>query len=344
MADNIPVYKTQKDVDGPWTPEGGLCLWTKVDGHILVPTGEPKALQLPTSHRRLGEVSPFIDNLVKCLQETYNDPTSEGYRKYTPVVEYWKTLKQRLTNINSLPSDTLQTRFWPKTDHGTGFNPLVVSGETAVTAVISGDLVVDDLERELNEENDVQPEHYIPRAIWLGRAMGSVVRDTTDEHHEEFLVEWWRPRHRKSMNATDKERYSAILVGQKDWEKDPGYVRPQWINASAAIYSWKYRSKESSDRVKPCRMISLFLTIINLNITTRRIRKKQGSYQVASGRVTMASEDLLREQYHATGLETRLDAIGLETAFHALASGRVAMHSDASPSRPLQVKIRSSSP
>ncbi|KAL3676114.1 hypothetical protein R1sor_026062 [Riccia sorocarpa] len=225
MADNVPVYRTQKDVDGPWTPEGGLCLWTKVDGHILVPTGEPKALQLPTSHPRLGEVSPFIDNLVK-------------------------------------------------------FNPLVVSRETTVTAVIFGDLVVDDLERELNEENDVQLQHYvgdpserpkrafvpledisegkfvilrpnddfeaqIPRAIWLGRAMGSVVRDTNDEHHGEFLVEWWRPRHRKSMNATNKDRYSAILVGQKDWEKDPGCVRPHWINASAATYSWKYRSKEA---------------------------------------------------------------------------------------------------
>ncbi|KAL3694502.1 hypothetical protein R1sor_008153 [Riccia sorocarpa] len=235
MADNVPVYRTQKEVDGPWMPEGGLCLWTKVDGHILVPTGEPKALQLPTSHPRLGEMSPFIDNLVK---------------------------------------------FWPKTDHGTSFNPLVVSRETAVTAVISGDLVVDDLERELNEENDVQLQHYvgdpserpkrafvpledisegkfvilrpnddfevqIPRAIWLGRAMGSVVRDTNDEHHGEFLVEWWRPRHRKSMNATYKERYSAILVGQKDWEKDLGYVRPHWINSSAAIYSWKYRSKEA---------------------------------------------------------------------------------------------------
>ncbi|KAL3682424.1 hypothetical protein R1sor_000446 [Riccia sorocarpa] len=280
MADNVPVYRTQKEVDGPWTPEGGLCLWTKVDGHILVPTGEPKALQLPTSHPRLGEVSPFIDNLVKYLWETYNDKTSEGYRKYTPVVEFWKTLKQRLTNIDSLPSDTLQTKFWPKTDHGTDFNPLVVSRETTVTAVISGDLVVDDLERELNEEKDVQLQHYvgdpserpkrafvpledisegkfvilrpnddfeaqIPQAIWLGRAMGSVVRDTNDEHHGEFLVEWWRPRHRKSMNATNKERYSAILVGQKDWEKDPGYVRPHWINASAAIYSWKYRSKEA---------------------------------------------------------------------------------------------------
>ncbi|KAL3694493.1 hypothetical protein R1sor_008144 [Riccia sorocarpa] len=138
-----------------------LMAETKVDGHILVPTGEPKALQLPTSHPRLGEVSPFIDNLVKYLRETYNDPTSEGYRKYTPVVEYWKTLKQRLTNIDSLPSDMLQTRFWPKTDHGTGFNPLVVSRETEVTAVISGDLVVDDLERELNEENDVQLQHYV---------------------------------------------------------------------------------------------------------------------------------------------------------------------------------------
>ncbi|KAL3679318.1 hypothetical protein R1sor_022274 [Riccia sorocarpa] len=68
--------------------------------------------------------------------------------------------------------------------------------------------------------NDNAFEAEVPRVVWLGRCMGSIVRDTSDEHHGEFLVEWWRPRHRKSINATNRERYSELLVGQKEWEKD----------------------------------------------------------------------------------------------------------------------------
>ncbi|KAL3687536.1 hypothetical protein R1sor_013845 [Riccia sorocarpa] len=94
----------------------------------------------------------------------------------------------------------------------------------------------------LRPEDDFEAE--VPRAVWLGRAMGAVVRDNNDEHHCQFLIEWWRPRHRKSTNATNKERYTSLLVGQKDLEKDPGYNTLHWINASAAIYPWKYRAKE----------------------------------------------------------------------------------------------------
>ncbi|KAL3677574.1 hypothetical protein R1sor_027522 [Riccia sorocarpa] len=79
---------------------------------------------------------------------------------------------------------------------------------------------------------------------FIGRAMGAVVQKLDDEHHRQFLVEWWRPKHWKSTNATNKERYLNVLTGLKDWEKDPSYFTPQWINATAAIYSWKYRSKE----------------------------------------------------------------------------------------------------
>ncbi|KAL3686170.1 hypothetical protein R1sor_004192 [Riccia sorocarpa] len=76
----------------------------------------------------------------------------------------------------------------------------------------------------LRPEDDFEAE--VPRAVWLGRAMGAVVRDKNDEHHGQFRTEWWRPRHRKSTNATNKEMYSSFLVGQKDWEKDPGYNTP----------------------------------------------------------------------------------------------------------------------
>ncbi|KAL3679369.1 hypothetical protein R1sor_022325 [Riccia sorocarpa] len=80
-------------------------------------------------------------------------------------------------------------------------------------------------------------EAEIPRMIWLGRAMGAVVREIDDEHHGQFLVEWWRPKHRKS-NATNKERYLNVLAGLKYWEKDLGYFTPEWINATADVYSW----------------------------------------------------------------------------------------------------------
>ncbi|KAL3695044.1 hypothetical protein R1sor_008695 [Riccia sorocarpa] len=56
----------------------------------------------------------------------------------------------------------------------------------------------------LRPENDFEAE--VPKVVWLGRAMGAVVRDNNDEHHGQFLIEWWRPRHRKSTNATNKER------------------------------------------------------------------------------------------------------------------------------------------
>ncbi|KAL3697330.1 hypothetical protein R1sor_011406 [Riccia sorocarpa] len=38
-------------------------------------------------------------------------------------------------------------------------------------------------------------EAEIPRMIWLGRAMGAVVQKLDDEHHGQFLLEWWRPKH-----------------------------------------------------------------------------------------------------------------------------------------------------
>ncbi|KAL3698009.1 hypothetical protein R1sor_012085 [Riccia sorocarpa] len=194
MVNNVPVYRYQRRVDRPWISEAGISLWKKVDGRYTVPDGEPMALKLPSSHPRLGEISPFISNLTDFLRTTYRDTTSEGRPRKRP-----------------------KRAFIPLED------------------ITKGKFVV------LRPDDDFEKE--VPRVVWLGRAIGAVMRETSDERHGQFLIEWWRPRHRKSTNATNKERYTDILVGQKDWEKDPGYFTPEWINATAAIYSWKYRSK-----------------------------------------------------------------------------------------------------
>ncbi|KAL3691620.1 hypothetical protein R1sor_005271 [Riccia sorocarpa] len=278
MVNNVPVYRYQRRVDGPWIPEAGISLWKKVDGRYTVPDGEPLALKLPSSHPRLGEISPFISNLTDFLRTTYRDTTSEGYRKYSPVISYWKKVQENITSIQALEDETLQNGFWPQTNQGTRYKLTGLPQHATQNGRDDTVVVLDELERELQDENNLMLEPYVgdpadrpkrafipleditegkfvvlrpdddfekevPRVVWLGRAIGTVVRETSDERHGQFLIEWWRPRHRKSTNATNKERYTDILVGQKDWEKDPGYFTPEWINATAAIYSWKYRSK-----------------------------------------------------------------------------------------------------
>ncbi|KAL3692543.1 hypothetical protein R1sor_006194 [Riccia sorocarpa] len=278
MANNVPIYKFQAKVDGPWMPEGGHSHWKKRNGQFIFLEEEPRALPLPSTHPRLGEVSPFINNLITFLKDTYcKDETSEGYRKYSPVVSYWERVKANLTKIQPLQEEKLQSGFWPQTNHGTRF--MTDAQYEDGLRVEQDEPGLDELERELQAENEMQLQPYVgppslrpkrafvpledicegkfvvlrpeddfeaevPRAVWLGRVMGAVVRDNNDEHHGQFQIEWWRRRHRKSTNATNKERYYSLLVGQKDWKKDLGYNTPHWINASAAIYSWKYRAKE----------------------------------------------------------------------------------------------------
>ncbi|KAL3694124.1 hypothetical protein R1sor_007775 [Riccia sorocarpa] len=268
----------QRKVDGSWIPEAGISLWKKVDDQYTVPDGEPLALKLPSSHPRLGEISSFISNLTDFLRTTYRDTTSEGYMKYSPVISYWKKVQENITSIQALEEENLQNGFWPQTNQGTWYKPTGLPQDATQNGRDDIVVVLDKLERELQDENNLMLEPYVgdpsdrpkrafipleditegkfvvlrpdddfekevPRVVWLGRAMGAVVRETSNERHGQFLIEWWRPRHRKSTNATNQEKYTDILVGQKDWEKDPGYFTPEWINAIAAIYSWKYRSK-----------------------------------------------------------------------------------------------------
>ncbi|KAL3690511.1 hypothetical protein R1sor_016820 [Riccia sorocarpa] len=295
MVNNVPVYKYQRFVDGPWIHEAGVSLWKKVDGRYTVPDGEPLALKLPSSHPRLGEISPFISNLTDFLRTTYRDTTSEGYRKYSPVISYWKKVQKNITSIQALEDETIQNGFWPQTNQGTGYKPTGLPQDATDNGRDDTVVVLDELERELQHENNLMLEAYVgdpadrpkrafiplediterkfvvlrpdddfekevPRVVWLGRAIGAVVRETSDERHGQFLIEWWRPRHRKSTNATNQERYTDILVGQKDWEKDPGYFTPEWINATVAIYSWKYRSKggvPQSARLNPLAKVAI---------------------------------------------------------------------------------------
>ncbi|KAL3686366.1 hypothetical protein R1sor_008940 [Riccia sorocarpa] len=248
MVNNVHVYRYQRKIDGPWIPEAGISLWKKVDGRYTVPDGEPLALKLSSSHPRLGEISPFISNLTDFLRTTYRDTTSEGYRKYSPVISYWKKVQENITSIQALEDETLQNGFWPQTNQGTWYKPTGLPQDATQNGRDDTVVVLDELERELQDENNLMLEPYagdpadrpkrafipleditegkfvvlrpdddfekeVPRVVWLGRAIGTVVRETSDERHGQFLIEWWRPRHRKSTNATNQERFSSTHYG-----------------------------------------------------------------------------------------------------------------------------------
>ncbi|KAL3679657.1 hypothetical protein R1sor_022613 [Riccia sorocarpa] len=203
---------------------------------------------------------------------------SETMHPVPLLLEEVADYKSYVDNFLGPLDENLRGGFWPRTNHGTWFTLAQQRQETSRDGPEDVIIVIDELQQEFRAENNLMMLPYvgdpanrprrafipleditegkfvilrpddafeakIPRMIWLSRAMAAVVQKLDDEHHGQFLVEWWRPKHRKSTNATNKERYSNVLTGLKDWEKDPGYFTPQWINATAGIYSWKYRSK-----------------------------------------------------------------------------------------------------
>ncbi|KAL3679124.1 hypothetical protein R1sor_022080 [Riccia sorocarpa] len=225
MANNVPIYRCLFLV-----PEEGHTLWKKKDGQFRFPMGEPRALKLPGIHPRLIEVSPFIDNLTSHLEGTFEDPTLVGFRRYNPVISYWKKVKKQLECIQPLQDENLRGGFWPRTNHGTGFTLAQQRQETSRDGPEDVIIVIDELQQELRAETNLMMQPYvedhanrprrafipleditegkfvilcpddafeveIPRMIWLGRAMGAVVQKLDDEHHGQFLVEWWRPKH-----------------------------------------------------------------------------------------------------------------------------------------------------
>ncbi|KAL3697304.1 hypothetical protein R1sor_011380 [Riccia sorocarpa] len=161
MVNNVPVYKYQRKVDGPWIPEVGISLWKKVDGRYTVPDGEPLALKLPSSHPRLGEISPFISNLTNFLRTTYPNTTSEGYRKYSPIISYWEKVQENITSIQALEDETLQNGFWPQTNQGTGYKRTGLPQDATQNGRDDTAVVLDELERELQDENNLMLEPYV---------------------------------------------------------------------------------------------------------------------------------------------------------------------------------------
>ncbi|KAL3695807.1 hypothetical protein R1sor_009883 [Riccia sorocarpa] len=190
----------------------------------------------------LEEVADYKSYVDSCLRPLHFSPWVSSFQ--WQIMCQFTGISQKSMDLGFLTLDRHYGRKWT-TNHGTGFTLAQRQQEATRDGPEDGIIVVDELQQEFHQENNLMLQPYVgdPANRPKRPSYGAVVREIDDEHHGQFLVEWWRPKHQKS-NATNKERYLNVLAGQKDWEKDPGYFTPEWINATAAVYSWKYKSKE----------------------------------------------------------------------------------------------------
>ena len=282
MVENKPVFFVKESLNHPWTPPNGASIW-KLDetNKPILPKGNPFLKPMGMEQKKAAEIQAYIQEYMQFLQSTVTDDKSPAWDGMQKVLAYWNEISKNLPiqdqRTSALTNDSI-LQFWPQTNHGTGYK----QGEEMTTDTIIHDSLQEELREELRDRDmiyvgplsklpkrrfnpleDIQEGHFVvirptddweknvckTPAIWIGRAKGSILVDVTNENHNCFPVEWWRPKHR-NINASEEQRYKNLLQGFKEWEVEPGYQdKQEWVNGNAAIYFWKVRASRLPKRV-----------------------------------------------------------------------------------------------
>src|SRR5450759_453415 len=134
MKNNKPIYQYKQNINSPWISENGRCIWTNdsISKKLIVPVGDPYAKTMSHTYSKKNEVVPFIRKYIKHHMDACRDLTSEEYKMKFPLIQYWTkvadTLEGEFGPQNNHPEDSeegllqLFYMFWPRTNHGTGYN------------------------------------------------------------------------------------------------------------------------------------------------------------------------------------------------------------------------------
>lgn len=283
MRNNVPIYQYKARQSDTWIPVNGRCIWTTDASTKLkiLPFGDPPAKRMTdATYTKAAEVVPYLRRYCAYLARTCPDPSSEAYRQRSPLIAYWERIADILDGqirpvYDENIVEPLSTRFWPRTNHGTGFkSDFGSSVEDGLPQ--NSDLIIlqDEFDGEMEDREELfvgrrsekekqrwtplqeikvdnfillrpeeawEAEHGKGHHFWLVKALSVV-----DENHvtEEgpramFLIEWWRPKHVKET-VSDKHRYLKCFALTQSWERDPGFSASQeiWQMASSALYGW----------------------------------------------------------------------------------------------------------
>lgn len=217
-----------------------------------------------------------------------------------PLIEYRSKVAKILSNPLSSEgeiSQPLAKGFWPRTDHGTGYQAQLGTFEETGWKATSDILELEnELENEIEEgqmafvgpsserESDrfiplqdiaegvfifIRPtdefEKLHPGHFWMARALTRVQTHQNATNLGEFKLEWWRPKHRGHLwPSDDHKRYEGIFTKSKTWEYDP-LQQEQWLPANSAFLSWTYRGKTIEKGLKiPPKMLESIKTYIEI--------------------------------------------------------------------------------
>lgn len=126
MRNNVPIYQYKASVKQPWIPINGRVLWSQEEENVYrLPRGEPLAKPMENVHMHIkaNEVILYIEKYVEYMKRSCRDETSQAYRERYPLIKYWEGVVDQLRGEVGHIRDArpLSYRFWPRTNHGTGY-------------------------------------------------------------------------------------------------------------------------------------------------------------------------------------------------------------------------------
>jgi hypothetical protein len=230
-------------------------------------------------YKKKNEVISFIRKYIEHLKMLCADATAIGYRRRFPAIAYCTSVAKLLKGEFGLddtakgfeaPELPLSGSFWPRTNHGTGYNHSLSQYASSsvqlqgVTRILEVEWVEDVQERNtinVGKVNEKEKEAWTPLEgiksgwsvylnpnpewkaengegwFWAVRALCKPQPYVLEEEEQPcFKAGWWRQKH-VSANALDKIRYLKICSLAQAWEHDPRFPEPQWHKASSLRYS-----------------------------------------------------------------------------------------------------------
>src|SRR5450759_2321719 len=181
MRDNKPIYQWKVSITVPWIPEKGRCIWVedKIAKKLIIPVDDPLSKNMRNTYEKAHEVVPYIRKYIEHQLKGCTDETSEAYRIKFPLITYWKNVADLLEGefgpkeiYNAAPNvgprveeslPNLSYRFWPRTNHGTGYKSELPFMEEPEEAIEEHNDEMEDLEKELAQEMQARNEMFVGR-------------------------------------------------------------------------------------------------------------------------------------------------------------------------------------
>lgn len=240
-----------------WLPRegGGIKIWKEdAVGQSLWPRGEPSLLQ-PRAMRNLPDVIRGLSGFISYWdQQSREDRTGEYRRRYEPLSNYWRSVRDALALPLDLPP-TLRDGFWPR---------------SRVDRSVEDEFTdIGDLREEFDEDDpfvgqardrpapsfrvgrDVYEGYFVAlrpcegdeRPVWFAQALSNPNSDP--ERPNSIKIQYYKPTSRDASVQANYGGWDSEAGLQ--WKIDHDQL-PDWEHTESLLTAWKPRVRRDSVR------------------------------------------------------------------------------------------------